>query len=63
MSSAYREAASVMDAVLSRKVGLRSAALGSNVKDKRKVWTVTFIYLFIYSRTTRTARTFICRNR
>lgn len=36
MSSAYREAATVMDAVLSRKVGLRSAALGPNVQNKKK---------------------------
>jgi len=37
MSSAYREAAGVLEVVLSRKRGLRAAALAPHVKNKRKV--------------------------
>ena len=34
MSSAYREAAGVLDVVLSRKRGLRAAAMAPEVKNK-----------------------------
>jgi 16S rRNA C967 or C1407 C5-methylase (RsmB/RsmF family) len=37
MSAAYREAAEVLKVVLSRKRGLRAAALAPHVKNKRKV--------------------------
>lgn len=37
MSGAYREAANVLEVVLSRKRGLRTAALAAHVKNKRKV--------------------------
>ena len=37
MTSAYREAAGVLDVVLSRKRGLRAAAMAPSVKNKRKV--------------------------
>jgi len=37
MSGAYREAAGVLEVVLSRKLGLRAAALAPHVKNKRKV--------------------------
>ena len=37
MTSEYREAAGVLDVVLSRKRGLRAAAMAPEVKNKRKV--------------------------
>jgi len=37
MSAAYREAAGVLQLVLSKKRGLRSAALAPHIKNKRKV--------------------------
>ena len=44
MSAAYREAAGVLQLVLSKKRGLRSAALASHIKNKRKVWvTMRFV--------------------